>query len=123
MLNTITKTNITEIISDIESNLALLGQYYGLEFVLSRKRYTDATISFAVEGSIKDSPKVAKMLDIKLSSLGLPLDTIGSKIMLSGNIYTVTSVDPKKRSYPVIVKDSNNRTYKISVMSYKNNRI
>ncbi len=123
MLKVITKTNITEIISEIELNLALLGQYYGLEFVLSRKRYSDVTISFAVEGFIKDSPEVAKMFDIKLSSLGLPLDTIGSKVRVESNIYTVTSVDSKKRTYPVTIKDSIGHPYRISVLSYKNSRI
>jgi len=122
-ITTITKQNITDVVADIESKLAVLGQYYGLEFVLSRKKYTDETISFTVEGSIKNSPKLAKLLDDNLKYLGLPSDTIGSKVKLEGIIYTVTSVDPKMRAYPVMVKNSNNQTYKISVQIYKSSRV
>lgn len=123
MLTDISKNNIKDILSDIEANLALLGQYYGLEFQLSKKKFTVATISFSVEASIKDSPKVEAEKNRKLTMLGLPKDTIGSKLNVKGRIYTVSHIDLKKRAYPIIVKDDSGKTYKISVSMYNANRI
>lgn len=123
MINQITKLNAGEIISDVESSLAMLGEFYGLKFTLSKKKYSDVNISFSVEVVIENSPKVAKMMDDKLARLGLPSDTMNSVCSINSKRLTVVSIDVAKRSFPVIVKDDTGHTYKISVSQYLRNRI
>jgi len=117
-ITSISKPTAQEIFKDIEANLDMLGQYYGLKFAISVKRYNDISISLKLEGVLTNSPKAEQITSNNYVMIGLPADCIGSKVKIAGKLYTVSNIDLKKRKFPVIIKDSFGGTYKISVDNY-----
>ena len=102
---------------EIKAALSEVEQKYGLTFDLGGATFTPREFNVKLSCTLNDANGEAvsiEALDFQryAKSFGITKQ-LGDKVLTMGNTYEIVGLKPRSHKYPLLVKDSNGKLYKL----------
>lgn len=119
-INKFDKENLDPVLDDVMRELRKVGEKYGLDFGRKSCRYGSGDFRMTITAKVRDRAEGVKTkeerdYDLNRHRHGLP--DRGYEYFSNGITMTVVGWNSRARKYPIVLKGSDGKGYKTSVMS------